>query len=77
MKTILFYVKEVYGKPMRYLADKDQALSFMMLTGGKKTISDDQYQAFLNFGLTLQEITRSNPKHPDFVEIKQEEPVVV
>lgn len=41
---IQFYKKDVYGRSLIYIADKDQAEYIQVLTG-TKTVTDDQLSA--------------------------------
>ncbi len=41
MKTINYYIKNIYGKPVKYVVDRDIAGAIMRISGGKVTLTDD------------------------------------
>ncbi len=56
-QTILFYVRETYGTPRRYVCDQTQAQAIALLTGDK-TLSDAHVTGLRALGFTLTETLR-------------------
>lgn len=59
MKTIVVYEREVYGKPLFYIADPATASMFRELTG-TKTITERQMQLLRD--LTGAKFAQSHPR---------------
>ena len=53
--TIEFYTIRNYGRDDRYIADKEVAKAFLLITG-KKTISDDVIRGFQMLGAEFKEV---------------------
>lgn len=53
--TIEFYKIRNYGRDDRYVADKEIAKAFMLITG-KKTLSDEVVQGFKMLGAEFKEV---------------------
>lgn len=52
---IEFYTIRNYGRDDRYVADKEIAKAFMLITG-KKTLSDEVIQGFKMLGAEFKEV---------------------
>lgn len=53
--TIEFYTIRNYGRDDRYVADKEIAKAFMLITG-KKTLSDEVIRGFKMLGAEFKEV---------------------
>ena len=56
-KQIEYYIKDVYGRPTKYIKDKAQAKLISDLTG-RKTLSLTDTRSLKELGFTLTEVTR-------------------
>lgn len=52
---IEFYTIRNYGRDDRYVADKEIAKAFMLITG-KKTLSDEVIEGFKRLGAEFKEV---------------------
>ncbi len=56
MNTVInYYVKNVYGKSLIYIADKETARIFKVLTG-QETLSLRHWHAFEQLGFSFNEV---------------------
>lgn len=56
--TIEYYIKDVYGRPSKYIKDKTIAKLVSDLTG-RKTLSLTDERSLRGLGYTLKEVTRA------------------
>jgi len=53
--VIEYYIVRNYGRDDRYIADKEVAKAFYLITG-KKTLSDDVIKGFQMLGASFKEV---------------------
>lgn len=56
IKIIDYYTKNVYGRKLIYIADKEIARNVNILSGGKKTLTVSQLKALVDLGFGIQRV---------------------
>jgi hypothetical protein len=57
MRVIKYYIKDIYSKPLVYVADKKEAQALQLLTD-RKTLTRSDMEALRQLGFDFEEVTR-------------------